>query len=476
MKKIKGIGVRMKIILMLVPMLLGSFAVAGYIAVQVSRYQLIGASGDLLRYKMEQLQRYAGNQWNSLQESDFADDPIYRDAVRRSIERYAQDMISRESEVIFAINAQGGLEFSTRGLGYTGDDWNRLIEGTSGRMNGLSEYLIGGVRYFGLTSDLQCLNCRIVIAESAESFIQNIRSMTVLQSTSFAVSLLVIVLSLVFSLNFVISPIRRISQSAHKIASDKDLSHQIVVEFPDEIGQLAYEFNNMTSSLDLAIRKLKKKALDEAVATKTVVLREIEALEVIGKASNFKDAETGAHITRVSRYSVLLSRLIGHNEKLQNLILLASPLHDIGKLGIPDSILQKPGPLTEEEIRIIYNHPEIGYEILSNPTSSYLKAGAVIAISHHEKYDGTGYPNGLAKENIPIFGRIVSIADVFDAVTSKRPYKAAWSFNKAVEYMRNERGRHFDPRLIDLFLENLDDVRRIYMESESMISDASDST
>jgi response regulator RpfG family c-di-GMP phosphodiesterase len=470
LNKLKRVGVRLKVILVLIPLLAGSFAVAGYVAVGVSRSQLIAASGDLLRYKMEQLQKYSSNQWTSLAESDFADDPVYTEVVRRSIERYANDMISRESEVIFSVSQDGVLEFSTRDIGYSGDVWPSIEDKAPGMVTGLAQYRIDGVLYYGLSASTRCSECRIFVMETASSFTRNIRSMTLLQSITFAVSLLVIVVAIIVSLNMVVGPIRHISQSAREIASDKDLTRHIEVEYPDEIGQLAYEFNNMTTSLDLAIRKLKRKALDEAVAKKTVLLREIEALEVIGKASNFKDSETGSHIVRVSNYSVLLSRLIGHSEELQNLILLASPLHDIGKLGIPDSILQKPGPLTPEELRIIHTHTNIGYEILRNPTSKYLKAGAVIAISHHEKYDGTGYPYGLEGESIPIFGRIVSIVDVFDAVTSTRPYKAAWEFDKAVEYLESERGKHFDPELIDLFMANIDDVRRIHDEAESIYS------
>ncbi|MCK5201072.1 MAG: HD domain-containing protein, partial [Spirochaetales bacterium] len=202
--------------------------------------------------------------------------------------------------------------------------------------------------------------------------------------------------------------------------------------------------------------------LDEAIAKKEVFARENETLNVLGRASDYKDPETGAHIVRVSCYSRLLSESLGQSEALQDLIFYAAPLHDIGKLGIPDSILLKPGKLTSKEFEIIKTHTTIGFKILANPSSKYLKAGAVIAVSHHEKFDGTGYTKGLKGDEIPIFGRIVSIADVFDALTTKRPYKDPWLFEKVVGQLIEERGRHFDPEIVDLFMENISKVKKIY--------------
>ena len=157
-----------------------------------------------------------------------------------------------------------------------------------------------------------------------------------------------------------------------------------------------------------------------------------------------------------------LAKKYGLDEEQQDIIFYASPFHDIGKIGIPDNILLKPGKLSDEELIFMHKHSSIGYEILKDARSKYLKAGGIIALNHHEKYDGNGYPNGLKGENIHIFGRITAIADVFDALTSKRPYKDAWTLEKAFLFLEEEKGKHFDPILIDLFLKNKEKIIEIF--------------
>mgnify|MGYP003571688554 CR=1 FL=1 len=211
---------------------------------------------------------------------------------------------------------------------------------------------------------------------------------------------------------------------------------------------------------------LKDKALllqnEVNAATKMLVDREHETLNILGKTAEYKDPETGAHIARVAHYSKTLACLSGQSEKFQDTIFHASPFHDIGKIGIPDKILLKPARLDADEFEIMKTHSTIGYTILKNSHSAYLKAGGIIAFNHHEKYDGTGYPSGLKGESIPILGRITAIADVFDALTSQRPYKKAWSFEDACSLLIEEKGKHFDPVLIDLFIDNVDQFKTIY--------------
>jgi len=197
-------------------------------------------------------------------------------------------------------------------------------------------------------------------------------------------------------------------------------------------------------------------------ATKELLDKEHETLRILGKTAEYKDPETGSHVSRVAHYSKLLANKYGLDTYEQDLLFYASPFHDIGKVGIEDKILLKPGKLDEEEFTIMKTHAQIGYEILKDSKSDYLKAGATVAISHHEKYDGTGYPNGLKAEDIHIYGRIVAIADVFDALTSSRPYKCAWSFDEALQLLEDEKGKHFDPKIIDLFIENIDHVKEIF--------------
>jgi len=208
----------------------------------------------------------------------------------------------------------------------------------------------------------------------------------------------------------------------------------------------------------------KSKLLEQEVkiATQNLIEREHETLKILGKTAEYKDPETASHVARVAHYSKLLAFKYGLDEKEQDLIFYASPFHDLGKVGIEDSILLKPEKLTEEEFEIMKSHAQIGYDILQDSQSQYLQAGATIAISHHEKWDGNGYPNNLKCENIPIFGRIVAIADVFDALTSNRPYKDAWSFDEALTLLNNEAGKHFDPKLVDLFIDSRDDIDKIF--------------
>lgn len=191
--------------------------------------------------------------------------------------------------------------------------------------------------------------------------------------------------------------------------------------------------------------------------------REHEALRVLSKTAEYKDPETASHVARVAHYSKLLGKRFGLGEEEQEILFYAAPLHDIGKVGIEDAVLLKPGKLSEEEFERMKIHSSVGYEILADAENPFLRAGAVIARSHHEKYNGTGYPQGLSGEEIPLYGRIVAIADVFDALTSIRPYKRAWSFEEAMELIKSERGEHFDPVLVDLFVESEAEIREIFI-------------
>lgn len=197
-------------------------------------------------------------------------------------------------------------------------------------------------------------------------------------------------------------------------------------------------------------------------ATEALRKSQYEALAVLSRAAEYKDPDTGKHIARVSLYSKMLAEAYGLDPYEQELVYYAAPLHDLGKVGIEDSVLLKPGGLSDDEFSGMKLHSTIGYNILKNCDNPYLQAGAVVARSHHERYNGRGYPDGLCGEEIPLYGRIVAIADVFDALTSIRPYKGAWTFDEAVDLIHSEKGGHFDPELAELFIQNMDKVREIY--------------
>ena len=205
--------------------------------------------------------------------------------------------------------------------------------------------------------------------------------------------------------------------------------------------------------------------------TEELNLTRLQIIQRLGRAAEYKDNETGLHVIRMSHYARLLCLALGMNEEDADLIFQAAPLHDIGKLGIPDYILQKPGKLTDDEWETMKKHPQYGAEIIGDDDDTDLfRIARSIALTHHEKWDGSGYPNGLSGSSIPIEGRVTAIADVFDALTSERPYKKAWSVDKAVDHILNQSGKHFDPELVEKFEKVLPDfvaIRDNHLENNS---------
>lgn len=190
----------------------------------------------------------------------------------------------------------------------------------------------------------------------------------------------------------------------------------------------------------------------------------LQIVRRLGRAAEYRDEETGLHIIRMSKVAALLGGQAGLDEEQCDLILNAAPMHDIGKIGIPDQVLLKPGKFEPKEWEIMKSHAQIGANILSGDDSDLIVMARDIAISHHEKWDGSGYPNGLKGEAIPIVGRITALADVFDALTSARPYKKAWSIEDAVSYLVEQSGKHFQPELVKHFQELLPDIIAINEE------------
>jgi putative two-component system response regulator len=193
----------------------------------------------------------------------------------------------------------------------------------------------------------------------------------------------------------------------------------------------------------------------------------IDTIHRLVLAAEYKDEDTGNHIKRISRYSALIAEKLGLPASEVQDILYASPMHDVGKIGVPDSVLIKPGRLTEQEFECIKAHTIIGADILANSRGKILRVAEQIAISHHEKWNGKGYPNGLFKDRIPLVGRIVGLADVFDALTSRRPYKNPYPIEVACDMIKKERGQHFDPDFVDIFMKNIDGILSIKEEVDS---------
>mgnify|MGYP003497599719 FL=1 len=247
-----------------------------------------------------------------------------------------------------------------------------------------------------------------------------------------------------------------------------------------------FEANEVLINVANALRRRKleienamhRENLEEVVRTRTIALQQAlewlersekelrlsreETIQRLAIAAEYRDSSTAQHIQRMSHYCELLARRYGLSPERCDLIRTASPMHDIGKIGTPDHVLLKPGKFTPEEFKVITQHTEIGYRILAGSDSELLKVAALIAWTHHERFDGTGYPRGLKGETIPLEGRMAAMADNVDALTRQRVYKPAYDFDHAKELMLKERGKHFDPELLDIFFDSMEEITRIY--------------
>lgn len=224
-----------------------------------------------------------------------------------------------------------------------------------------------------------------------------------------------------------------------------------------ELGAVDY----ITKPVSPAIVRARVRTHLSLVRVEELKETRLQIVQRLGLAAEYKDNETGLHVIRMSHFARVLAEAAGFTPLEAEELLNAAPMHDVGKIGIPDAILQKNGKLTAEEWQIMRQHAQIGADIIGEHDSTLLRLARSIALSHHEKWDGSGYPNGLKGEDIPLEGRIIAIADVFDALTSVRPYKPAWTVEEALELLRRESGRHFDPRLVELFMTCLPQVLEI---------------
>ncbi|MCJ2544394.1 HD domain-containing phosphohydrolase [Thermostichus vulcanus] len=231
---------------------------------------------------------------------------------------------------------------------------------------------------------------------------------------------------------------------------------------PSQVAEWSQPFSALEASVAESL------ASQAAVAYQNVQLREelksahFETIFCLSLAAEYRDQDTSLHLKRMSNYSRIIAKHLGLSSREQELIFYASPMHDVGKIGIPDAILLKPGRFTPEERLIMNRHPEIGYEILSKSDSELMKKSATIALTHHEKFDGSGYPRGLKGEQIPLEGRIVALADVFDALASRRPYKEAWDLTDIFRLVQESTGTHFDPQVVAAFDRGRSEILEIY--------------
>lgn len=247
-----------------------------------------------------------------------------------------------------------------------------------------------------------------------------------------------------------------------------DLGARDFISKPFDFGELLARVRNqlevrqaqiiLQQQNEILEQKVDERTKELQVAHAELLESRLQVIRRLGHAAEYRDNETGLHIIRMSYISVILGRAVGMQEDELDLLFNASPMHDIGKIGIPDYVLLKPGSLNDAEWGVMKTHAQIGANILSGDDSPLMAMAKEIALTHHERWDGSGYPKGLKGDEIPLAGRISALADVFDALTSSRPYKDSWKVEVALEYMKENSGSHFDPCLVGLFLENIDAI------------------
>ncbi|OEU73338.1 MAG: two-component system response regulator [Desulfuromonadales bacterium C00003068] len=233
---------------------------------------------------------------------------------------------------------------------------------------------------------------------------------------------------------------------------------------PFEDWEVLLRIQNMLETRMYYMRQVDRaNNLEQEVRKRTEEIRltQLETVRRLGVAGEFRDNETGAHVLRMSHICSMLAKKLGLSETYCEMILYASSMHDVGKIGVRDAVLLKQGKLDDEEWKLMKRHPQIGAQIIGNQRSELMTLAREIALNHHEKWDGNGYPCGLGGDEIPVSARIAAISDVFDALTSQRPYKEAWSIEKAVALISEESGRHFDPAIVEIFIDNIDEIIEI---------------
>lgn len=450
-------SLRVKIYAMILPLIVMIVAFSAVFASLESRTALTGIMNHHMTYKAEQLRDYAYSEWDVLENLQLADKEEYRNAAVKSFLSYASSLLRTDTEQILIFDAQGrrvsriSLRESDVESGDENTDAPVTVPAlTPGWFNGS---LFGETRV-GVVFAFEPFGWTVAMTELESRFFSQVRTIGQIHLLILAFSLILLLFFVSLVIGHITKPLERLAQTIGNITETGDLTNHATIEYQDEIGLLARRFNDMIDSIQVKNRELERIGHSEHEARETAVQREMETLLLLGRISDFRDERTEAHLVRIGALSALLGRLAGLDETEQDILKNSAPLHDMGNISVPESILQKPGKLTEDEFEVIKMHPGMGYNVLIKARSTYLIEGAQIALTHHEKWDGTGYPRGLRADEIPINGRIVSLVDVFDSLTSELLYKKAWSFEDARQYIVSMSAVHFDPLLVKHFTEN----------------------
>lgn len=295
----------------------------------------------------------------------------------------------------------------------------------------------------------------VVALPASKAFAQSIQIYKNMILITVLVTLVTSIIGYLLIRKIAVVPIKKVSQQLQDIIKQDERTGKLLeTDDKGELGILVYWFNRRTKALQ-------KKYLEIEALNKEIEDTQKEVVFTMGAIGESRSKETGNHVKRVAEYSKLLALYYGMDEEEAEMLKQASPMHDIGKVAIPDAILNKPARFSEAERKVMDTHATLGYEILKYSNRSLMKTASIVAYEHHEKYNGLGYPQGLKGEEIHIYGRITALADVFDALGSARVYKPAWDDEKIFQLFKEERGEHFDPKLIDIFFEHLDEFLAI---------------
>ena len=452
-------GIKNKLLLQIIPLILIINLAAGYIHFREAGTALLRLANRHLAYKAEELRDFIYNEWNIIESLELSSLPEYQTAMVKSVQSYASSLLRNESEHILVFGRDGELLFDASlapAPDAVAEIYDELREELSDE--GWIEFNLDGIERIGVVFTFGPLEWPFVVSDLHSVFFHELDIMQRNQLLTLLISMLLSFVLITFYVKIMLRPVELLDDRMEDIISSGDLGSSVPVVSMDEIGALSERFNLMLRTINEGQNLLEEKRRDERRARQKAEAHEKEALNLLGKVSDIRDEETGLHLKRIGELSKLLGRLSGLDEEQQELLLNSSPLHDIGKIGIPEAILLKPAKLTPEEFSTVQKHTVIGHNLLKDSKSIYLRKGAEIALTHHEKWDGNGYPEGTKEAEIPLFGRIVSIVDVIDALLTERPYKKAWSPEQVLSYIREQRARHFDPKLVDVVCGNFDTI------------------
>lgn len=455
------IGIRLRTILLVFPLILGSLAFIGASSLLSARKGVSRLAMSALSFKAELVRQYADYQWNLVQKQGYAEDPEFRGAVARSIADYARSLLRSPTEWVCALSLDGGLALDVCLGGPRGVIPPALLEAMRAGATGPLVFGEGRSRSYGQAFYFAPLGWYVAVSETSDAIFAETDQLTRTVLAGFAGSLLLSLLLLFLLSGSIVRPVLRVREGMADIVASGRFEARIEPERDDEVGDLTLQFNTLCGELERSYGRIRDIARKEIEARLLLADHELEAIIALGKMAEFRDEDTASHIVRVGLYSKILGDLFYDSALDRESLFYAAPLHDLGKIGVPDSILLKPAALEPSEMALMRRHCEIGYEILREFRNPALVMGGEIALSHHERFDGKGYPKGLVGKQIPLSGRILAVVDVFDALTSARPYKKAWPVEEALAYISQQRGGHFDPEIAEAFLDHREELLSI---------------